>query len=302
MPRIRTIKPELYRHLKLFEAEQACGLPLRLAFTGLLTCADREGRFKWEPRVLKLDVLPFDEVDFAAVLNTLAKTGLILRYCVEEEFYGVIPSWHKHQRINPHEPSSQLPAPPSPIDAPPHPAAMAPCPPPPIERACTHPEPLPKPTLVKADALQIEELSPQPEGLRKESKTPMLRPLPTLSPVTPPLPSPVQMVFEHWKTTFHHSYARLDDKRQHLIQKALRQGYTIGDLCEAITGCALTPYNCGDNQQGERYDGLHIILRDADQIERFMRHCYNPPQPSHNKKLQANALAAERWLQQEVQE
>jgi hypothetical protein len=69
MARIRTIKPEFFRHADLYEAEKETGLPLRLAFAGLWTAADREGRFKWRPRELKLDCLPHDEVDFHACLT-----------------------------------------------------------------------------------------------------------------------------------------------------------------------------------------------------------------------------------------
>ena len=46
MSRIRTVKPELFKHEELFDTELASGLPLRLAFTGLFTVADCEGRFK----------------------------------------------------------------------------------------------------------------------------------------------------------------------------------------------------------------------------------------------------------------
>lgn len=53
MSRIRTVKPELFKHEELFDAEQNSKLPLRLAFIGLFTVADREGRFKWRPRTLK---------------------------------------------------------------------------------------------------------------------------------------------------------------------------------------------------------------------------------------------------------
>ena len=60
MARIRTIKPEFYRHHDLFLAEKESGLPLRLAFSGLWLCADKEGRFKWNPNQLKLDELPYD--------------------------------------------------------------------------------------------------------------------------------------------------------------------------------------------------------------------------------------------------
>ena len=41
MNRIRTVKPELFRHLALFEAEEKYQMPLRIAFVGLFTCCDR---------------------------------------------------------------------------------------------------------------------------------------------------------------------------------------------------------------------------------------------------------------------
>lgn len=72
MARIRTIKPEFFRHAGLFDLEQETGLPLRVAFAGLWTAADREGRFAWKPRELKLDCLPFDLVDFSRVLDALS--------------------------------------------------------------------------------------------------------------------------------------------------------------------------------------------------------------------------------------
>lgn len=110
MARIRSIKPEFFRHEALFEAERSTGLPLRLAFAGLWTVADREGRFVWSPRNLKLDCLPHDEVDFSAVLDALDAGGFIVRYEVEGKTYGAIPSWHEHQHINQREATSKLPA------------------------------------------------------------------------------------------------------------------------------------------------------------------------------------------------
>lgn len=99
MSRIRTVKPELFRHEDLFDAELESGLPLRLAFIGLFTVADCEGRFRWKPRTLKLDVLPHDTVDFSHVLNALVKYGFIVRYEVGGETFGWIPSFRKHQRL-----------------------------------------------------------------------------------------------------------------------------------------------------------------------------------------------------------
>lgn len=111
MARIRTVKPELFRHEQLFEAEKETGLPLRLAFIGLWTAADREGRFRWQPRALKLDCLPYDDTDFSRVLDALVSRGLVVAYEVDGVRYGYIPTWQKHQIINNREMASLLPAP-----------------------------------------------------------------------------------------------------------------------------------------------------------------------------------------------
>ena len=79
MPKIRTVKPELFRHIDLFMAEKKYKLPLRLAFIGLFTCCDREGRFRYEPHSLKLDILPYDDVDFEKTLEVLWEEGFIKR-------------------------------------------------------------------------------------------------------------------------------------------------------------------------------------------------------------------------------
>lgn len=111
MARIRTIKPEFFRHEELFEAERETGLPLRVAYAGLWTSADREGRFVWAPRTLKLDCLPYDDVDFSRVLDALSTRGFIVKYAVDGKEYGYIPSWKSHQIINNREKESILPEP-----------------------------------------------------------------------------------------------------------------------------------------------------------------------------------------------
>jgi hypothetical protein len=109
--RIRTIKPEFFRHEELYEAEKEEGLPMRVAYAGLWTAADREGRFRWSPRQLKLDCLPFDDVDFSRVLDALATRGFIVKYAVDGKEYGHIPSWDHHQIINNREKASDIPEP-----------------------------------------------------------------------------------------------------------------------------------------------------------------------------------------------
>jgi hypothetical protein len=109
--RIRTIKPEFFRHEALFEAEREVALPLRVAFAGLWTVCDKEGRFIWAPRQLKLDILPYDDLDFARVLDALRTRGFVVKYASLGKEYGYIPSWKAHQVINNRESESRLPEP-----------------------------------------------------------------------------------------------------------------------------------------------------------------------------------------------
>jgi hypothetical protein len=111
MARIRTVKPELFKHEELFELEKSSKLPIRISFIGLFTCCDREGRFKWRPRSLKLDVIPYDECDFSRVLDALMTRGFVVKYEVNGDEFGYIPSFNKHQVINNRESESELPNP-----------------------------------------------------------------------------------------------------------------------------------------------------------------------------------------------
>lgn len=110
MARIRTVKPELFRHEELFEAERETGFPLRIAFVGMFTVCDKEGRFKWRPRNLKLDVLPYDDIDFSRVLDALMTRGFLVKYRSNTgELFGCIPSFKDHQHINNREVDSVIP-------------------------------------------------------------------------------------------------------------------------------------------------------------------------------------------------
>jgi hypothetical protein len=109
--RIRTIKPEFFLHEGLFELERETTLPVRLAFTGLWCIADREGRFKWEPRKIGVQVMPYDLIDFSRVLHALTTRGFVVKYSVDSVDYGYIPSFCRHQVINNRERDSDLPEP-----------------------------------------------------------------------------------------------------------------------------------------------------------------------------------------------
>lgn len=109
MARIRTVKPELAAHEGMFDLEQETGLPLRFAWVMLFTVADREGRFAWRPRTIKAQTLPHDMVDFSRVLDAWLTRGFVVKYRVGEEWFGLIPTFTKHQVINNREAASDLP-------------------------------------------------------------------------------------------------------------------------------------------------------------------------------------------------
>lgn len=91
-------------------------------------------------------------------------------------------------------------------------------------------------------------------------------------------PDDVATIFDYWKATMKSPRAQLDDKRRRLIRNALgKMGYSPRELCLAIKGCSRTPHNMGQNDRKQVYNGLHIILRNADQIDRFIGNAGLPP-------------------------
>jgi hypothetical protein len=109
MARIRTIKPDFFRHEGLQDIERDNpGQHVMLTFAGLWTLCDKAGRFEWKPRTIKLDVLPFLEFDMGTTLLLLERFSYVRRYEVDGKVYGCIPSFGEHQRINGKE--SQEPA------------------------------------------------------------------------------------------------------------------------------------------------------------------------------------------------
>lgn len=111
MSRTRLIRPGFFRDADLYDAEVKHSLPLRVAFAGLWTVADREGRFRWKPREIQPDVLPYDPVEMITVLEALKEEGFIQTYVVDGKEYGLIPGLADHQTFHKTEPASKLPAP-----------------------------------------------------------------------------------------------------------------------------------------------------------------------------------------------
>jgi len=329
IPRIRTVKPEFFKHDGLFEAEMTSQLPLRLAFIALFGCCDREGRFCWRPKRLKAEMMPYDEVDMAVILDTLATHGFIQKYQHQGEWYGCIPSWLRHQYINQREAASEIPAM---LEVTPFAAQKGdlkntalvieqqyPASSNEVSSKIEHASKNINHNKVVTNNFSVENASnslahactcvAEPctcgrEGKGREQEEEG-KEIIVASEMRPRVQDQtVQQIFEHWKTVMHHPNAKLDPKRTALIRKALNFGYNVEQLCEAISGCSITPHNIGQNDRNQRYDGLHIILRDADQIDRFIHHYYYPPHPLSvaEKHTQANVEVLKRWANKKMNE
>ena len=86
----------------------------------------------------------------------------------------------------------------------------------------------------------------------------------------------VKNIFAVWCEKMNSPRSRLDANRKRLIVNALKK-YTENDLIAAITGCAMSPFHMGINPDGKKYNGLDLILRNAEKIEQFIGFSTNPP-------------------------
>ena len=264
MARIRTIKPELFKHDDLFELECMTGLPVRLAFVGLWCCCDREGRFKWKPRQLKTDILPYDDVDFSRVLDALATRGFVVKYASSGAWYGCVPSFTLHQVINNRESASVLP---SPAEA----DGLEP-----VNTGLSNDNSDARPTREARVKHAASGEGKGREGKGKEGEKHSSS------------SADVVEVFEHWQNVMGKPRAKLDAKRSKLITDRLKAGYSVDDLKHAVTGCSVSQYHMGDNDSGTRYDGLDLILRDAGKVDQFIGFFQNPPRKlnKHDEQMQ----------------
>jgi hypothetical protein len=127
--------------------------------------------------------------------------------------------------------------------------------------------------LVSKSAKSLDQGPQRREEKRREEEKETLRSMPDLAllpfePSDQP-PDPVVEVFAHWRHVMGHDKARLDDKRRRRIKAALKHGYSTAELCAAVDGCKSSAWHMGANDRSTRYDGIDVVFRDADQIDRF---------------------------------
>lgn len=294
MPRARNIKYGFFQNEDLTEIDFAG----RLLFIGLWTLADRDGRLEDRPKQIKMQLFPADDCHVEHYLSELERYGFITRYQVAGHRYLLINNFSKHQ--SPHKAEKASTIPPADEQAQKlHDKNDA------SSKQAPGEHPKSRPDCLIADSLKEDYLNPESGKLIENSGNKTLSRASASEGEAPPTSTDkhsIQKVFAHWQSIMMHPKAKLDDKRKRLIRHALKLGYSIQELCEAIEGCSKTPHNIGQNDKGQRYDGLHIILKDADQIDRFIHNCHTPPKCKTKADIRqaANLDASVEWATEKL--
>jgi len=97
MPRSRNIKPGIIQNDELASLDPYA----RIAFPHLWMLADFKGNIEYKPAKLKVQALPYDDVDIEFILSELERGGFIQKYHENGSHYLHICKFEKHQ--NPHK-------------------------------------------------------------------------------------------------------------------------------------------------------------------------------------------------------
>lgn len=211
MARIRTIKPEF------FTSEDIVSLtPLaRLLYVALWCEADREGRLLWKPRTFKMRYFPADNCDIDALAREIIASGLVILY---GDGLAFIPSFKRHQHINPRESAST-------ITAPENDAAGARA-----SRVGTREGP--------ASDVQGGREGKEGDIARQDDAPPDTIPMPPRAkkPRQVPLPDGFEISERVRSWASNKGYTNLDARLEHFVSYAKRNGKTYADWDEAFMG------------------------------------------------------------------
>lgn len=282
MSRIRTIKPEIWTSEQII----LCSPITRLLFIGLWNFCDDAGIHPASYVRVKAEIFPADNFSSEEIklwVAELLQQKLLREYCIKGEVFWIVTGWDRHQRIDkktfkfpkPTEYKETLDKSASSLN--PVTNISANVPGIAVEESTTIPG-------VLADSSPPEWKGMERIGMEEDNKT-----LSNCFPAENNSSADVLNLFTYWKTVMNHPRAKLDKKRQQQIKAALKLGYSVAELKTAIDGAAATPFNCGHNENGQRYDQIDLILRDASHIERFMHNAVHPPVPQTSRTTLASS-------------
>ena len=253
MARARNIKPALFDNDELAEND-----PLgRLLFIGMWTIADFKGDFVWREKRIKAKLLPYDNCDIKKLAINLDKSGFIRFYSDGDEVYCSVVNFSAHQ--NPHknerDKGSEIPA---------------------YQESMRQAVDLKGLTINldksrlkrndstsdRADSLILipDSLSLNPETFNPES--------PAAQSASPSVDS---VIFDYWLLVMKKpSNTIFNQKRKAAVKARLKEGYSEGQIKDAIDGCSKTPHNMGQNDQNKKFDDLELICRNGCNVDRFI--------------------------------
>lgn len=295
MSRIRTVKPEFWTS----EQVASCSRDARLLFIGIWNYSDDNGIHPKSFKRLKMEIFPGDddcsERDLERWIKELITCGLIMEYSINQKEYWYVTGWKNHQKID--KPTFRHPRPyvvdtrfenePSSCSrlmfnedsSNAHRILLENSSNTPLrkgmegngkdEDTCKVPD-----KTLHVSSIEHGESSSMQESIGKSHEQrhliSELPPFSTHNEASKVDPT-IFDLFEHWRIVMKHPRAVLDAKRKKVITQALKLGYTINELKEAIDGCANTPFNAGLNESKKRYDDIGLIFRDAAHIESFIQ-------------------------------
>lgn len=105
--RSRNLKPGFFKNDELGRLAPLA----RLLYAGLWCLADRCGRLKDRPAMIRAEVLPYDECNIDDLLHALHEGGFIIRYEAEGTKCIEIPKFVEHQNPHHREAESVIPKP-----------------------------------------------------------------------------------------------------------------------------------------------------------------------------------------------
>lgn len=117
-----------------------------------------------------------------------------------------------------------------------------------------------------------------------------------VKPTVPPegVTDDVREVFAYWQGQRGHERAKLDDKRKKAIKARLKDGYTVGDLFNAIDGIGRSTYHMGQNDSRAVYDDIELICRTAVNVDKFIK--LSDPQQFTDPGLQRQVEILKDWM------
>lgn len=238
MARIRTIKPELPQSESMGKVSRDA----RLLFILTWTLADDEGRLRGSSRMLASLLFPYDDDAPMLIdgwLSELTNQDCIQVYCIEGSTYIQIAKWLNHQKID--KPSKSK-----------------------------IPEFAESSRILSNPSDRIKDQGPKDQGPKDQGSKEGTKDRKGNNIVEQKqLDDSVQTIFSYWQKVMASPKSALDQNRKGLISKALIN-YSPADICKAIRGCSKTPYNMGKNDKNTKYNGLDLILRNANKIDYFI--------------------------------